>query len=61
MALVNDGLQKEDLAKRQPYPEYKQKLPIALTDKKSKLISKMLPHHFFALRRKRLLLNYLIN
>ncbi|MBV6627100.1 MAG: MarR family transcriptional regulator [Rivularia sp. (in: Bacteria)] len=41
-----DGLEKEDLVKRQPYPEDRRRLTIVLTDKGRELISKMLPDHF---------------
>jgi len=41
-----DGLEKEDLVKRQPYPEDRRKLTIILTDKGRELISTMLPDHF---------------
>lgn len=41
-----DGLEREDLVKRQPYPEDRRKLTIVLTDKGRKLITEMLPDHF---------------
>ncbi len=41
-----DGLEREDLVQRQPYPEDRRKLTIVLTDKGRELISKMLPDHF---------------
>ncbi|MEM7726575.1 MAG: MarR family transcriptional regulator [Cyanobacteria bacterium P01_A01_bin.45] len=41
-----DGLEKEELVKRQPYPEDRRRLTIVLTQKGRKLISEMLPDHF---------------
>ncbi len=41
-----DGLEREDLIKRQPYPEDRRRLTIVLTDKGRKLITEMLPDHF---------------
>lgn len=41
-----DGLERDDLVKRQPYPEDRRKLTIVMTDKGREFISKMLPDHF---------------
>ena len=41
-----DGLEREELVKRQPHPEDRRRLYIHLTDKGRKLISGMLPDHF---------------
>ena len=42
-----DGLEREELVKRQPHPEDRRRLYIHLTDKGRDLISGMLPDHFY--------------
>lgn len=41
-----DGLEREELVKRQPHPEDRRRLYINLTNKGRELISGMLPDHF---------------
>lgn len=41
-----DGLEREGLVKRQPYPADRRMLSVQLTDKGRKLLSQMLPDHF---------------
>lgn len=41
-----DGLEREELVKRQPYPADRRMLRVQLTDKGRKLLSEMLPDHF---------------
>jgi DNA-binding MarR family transcriptional regulator len=41
-----DGLEREELVKRQPHPADRRMLAIELTEKGRELISKMLPDHF---------------
>ena len=41
-----DGLEREELVKRQPYPDDRRMLSVQLTEKGRNLLSNMLPDHF---------------